>query len=150
VKNWQVNGVFSVFSGAPFTIEGDNTALAQRGGQQTIDLIAPLRKGNAGADAPYYDPASFAQPGNKWGNTGRNQFRHPGQYNLDLGLFRIFPVGRYRLEFRAQASNVLNHTRFVSNTTAERDITNPNFLKYRAGTSIGDPRRINLGLRFQF
>ncbi len=149
VKNWQVNGVFSVYSGTTFRIDGDNTALGMRQGRQTIDLIAPLRRmGDAGPDEPYTDPASFAQPGNKWGNTGRNQFRNPGQYNFDLGLFRIFPVGRYRVEFRAQASNVLNHTRFVGNPIT--DFTNANFLKFRGSTSIGDPRRVNLGLRFQF
>jgi hypothetical protein len=148
VKNWQVNGVFGIASGTPFTIAGDNTALGQRQGQQTIDLVGPLRKGTAGPDEPLYDPAAFAQPGNKWGNTGRNQFRNSGAYNLDLGLFRIFPIGRYRVEFRAQASNVLNHTRFIGNPIT--DITNANFLRVRGAASIGDPRRINLGLRFQF
>jgi hypothetical protein len=146
LRDWQVNGVFSVYTGTPFTIPGDNTALAQRAGQQTIDLVAPLRRvGNPGPDEVYYDPASFAQPGNKWGNTGRNQFRGPGQWNLDFGLFRIFPIGqRYRVELRAQAQNVLNHTRWGNPVTS---FTDPNFLRIR---TVAEPRRIQLGLRFQF
>jgi hypothetical protein len=144
-KDWQINGVFSAYSGTPFTIGGDNTALNQRAGQQTIDLIAPIRRvGAPGPNAVYYDPASFQQPGNKWGNTGRNFLRGPSVWNLDFGLFRGFPVGRYRLEFRATASNVMNHSRWGNPVTG---FTDPNFMKIR---SIGDPRRVQLGLRFQF
>ncbi len=145
VRDWQLNGVFAAYSGTPFTIGGDNTALNQRGGTQTIDLIAPLKKvGPAGPNAVYYDPSSFAQPGNKWGNTGRNQFRGPSIYNLDMGLFRGFPIGRYRAEFRATANNVLNHSRWGNPITG---FTNPNFMRIR---SVGEPRKIQLGVRFQF
>ena len=144
VKDWQVNGVYSVFSGTPFTIGGDNTALNQRGGTQTIDLVAPLRRVGEGPSEVYYDPASFAQPGNKYGNTGRNQFRGPSQWNLDLSLFRGIPIGRYRVEFRAQAQNVLNHSRWGNPITG---FTDPNFMRIR---SVADPRRLQLGLRFEF
>jgi len=145
VRDWQVNGVYSFYSGTPFSIGGDNTELNQRGGLQTIDLIAPLQRvGNPGPDAPYYSPASFAQPGNKWGNTGRNQFRGPSVWNLDMGLFRGFPVGRYRVEFRATASNVLNHSRWGTPNT---DFTDPSFMTIR---DVMEPRRVVLGLRFEF
>jgi len=146
VKNWQVNGVYQIYSGTPFTIGGDNTALNQRGGQQTIMQIAPIRRvGPAGPNAVYYDPASFAQPGNQWGNTGRNFLRGPSNYNLDMGIFRGFPIGHYRVEFRVQASNVLNHVRWGNPVTS---FTDPNFMKIRSIN--GDPRRIQLGLRFEF
>jgi hypothetical protein len=145
VHNWQVNGVFAFYSGTPFTIGGNNTQLNQRGGTQTIDLIAPLRRvGKPGPNEVFYDPASFAQPGNKWGNTGRNQFRGPSVYNLDMGLFRGFPIGRYRVEFRATASNVLNHSRWGNPVTG---FTNPNFMRIR---NVQDPRKIQLGARFEF
>jgi hypothetical protein len=145
VRDWQLNGVYAFYSGTPYTIGGDNTLLNQRGGTQTIDLVAPLQRvGDPGPNEVYYNPASFAQPGNKWGNTGRNQFRGPSVYNLDMGLFRGFPVGRYRLEFRATASNVLNHSRWGNPVT---DITNLNFMKIR---TVMDPRKIQLGLRFEF
>jgi hypothetical protein len=145
VRDWQVNGVYSFYSGTPFSINGDNTALNQRGGRQTIDLIAPLKRvADPGPNGVYYDPASFAQPGNKWGNTGRNQFRGPSQYNLDMGLFRGFPIGRYRVEFRATASNVLNHSRWNNPVTS---FTDPNFMKIR---SVQDARKVQLGLRFEF
>ena len=146
VRDWQVNGVYSFYSGTPFTIGGDNTLLNQRGGTQTIDLIAPLQRvGDPGPNAPYYSPASFAQPGNKWGNTGRNQFRGPSVWNLDMGLFRGFPVGRYRVEFRATASNVLNHARWGNPNT---DFTDPSFMTIRDVMEVRG--RVQLGLRFEF
>jgi hypothetical protein len=146
VQNWQVNGVFQAYSGLPFTISGDNTALNQRAGQQTIQQIGALtRVGPAGPNAVYYDPKAFAQPGNQWGNTGRNAFRGPPNYNLDMGIFRGFPIGHYRAEFRMQASNILNHVRWGNPVTS---FTDPNFMKIRSIN--GDPRRIQLGLRFQF
>jgi hypothetical protein len=145
VKDWQINGVFAAYSGTPFTINGDNTALNQRGGRQTIDLIAPLKRvGNPGPNEVFYDQASFAQPGNKWGNTGRNQFRWPSVWSLDMGLARGVPIGRYRVEFRATAANVLNHSRWGNPVTGFTDL---NFMKIR---TVGDPRRVQLGLRFEF
>jgi hypothetical protein len=151
VKNWQVNGIFSAYSGTPFSIGGDNTALNQRAGFQTIDLVGPLnRSGSAGPDEPWYDPSAFAQPGAKWGNTGRNQFRGPGNWNLDLSLFRSFPFGRYRAEFRAEAANVLNHTQWGTPNTS---VTSVNFLRHEGTSRLSptySPRRIQLGVRFQF
>jgi hypothetical protein len=151
VRNWQINGVFSAYSGLPFTIGGDNTALNQRQGIQTIDLIAPLRRvGGAGPDEVYYDPASFDQPGAKWGNTERNQFRANGVWNLDFSVFRSFPIGRYRAEFRMESLNFLNHTQWGIPQTG---VTNLNFMRHAAAGQLSNtytPRRIQLGVRFTF
>jgi hypothetical protein len=59
--------------------------------------------------------AAFAQPGNAsvTGNTGRNAFRGPGLYNVDLSVGRAFALPRLResarLIVRADVFNVLNH-----------------------------------------
>jgi hypothetical protein len=95
----------------------------------------------------YYDPSSFAQPGAKWGNTGRNQFRGPSVWNLDMSLFRLFPFGRYHAEFRVEATNVLNHTQWGNPVTG---FTDPNFMRIRSLSNTYNPRRIQLGVRFQF
>jgi hypothetical protein len=151
LKHWQVNGIFSAYSGLPFTIGGDNTALNQRAGVQTIDLIAPLRRvGGAGPDEVYYDPSSFDQPGNKWGNTERNQFRANGVWNLDFSVFRSFPIGTYRAEFRMEAANFLNHTQWGIPVTG---VTNLNFMRHSGNGQLSNTytsRRIQLGVRFQF
>jgi hypothetical protein len=144
--DWQVNGVFSAFSGTPFGIGGDNTALGQRQGSQTIEQIGEIRRvGDPGPDDVYFDPAAFAQPGNKWGNTGRNFLRGPSQWNLDMSLFKSIPFGgNRRAEIRLESTNILNHTRWNNPVTG---FTDPNFMRIR---SAGDPRRIQIGFRFQF
>jgi outer membrane receptor protein involved in Fe transport len=149
VKDWQINGVYSAYSGTPFSINGDNTALNQRQGRQTIEQVAPIRRvGDPGPDEVYYDPASFTQPGNKWGNTGRNFLRGPSVWNLDMGIFRGFPIGRYRVEFRATATNVMNHARWGNPITTFTDL---NFMKIRTNEANGNiPRKVQLGLRFEF
>jgi hypothetical protein len=147
VKNWQINGIGSWLSGAPFTVGGDNGLLQQQRGQQTANVSGEITGGfgEAGPDEPWYDPLAFSQPGNAWGNSGRNAFRGPANWNLDFSLFRAIPFGRYRVEFRAEASNVFNHAQWGNPVN---DITNPNFMRIR--TLARDPRRVQLGLRFQF
>ena len=77
------------------------SARASRRSTRSPTLVASALPG---PDEVYYDPASFAQPGNKWGNTGRNFLRGPGQWNLDLSVFKAIPFGRYRAEFRVEST----------------------------------------------
>jgi len=147
IKDWQVNGIASWLSGTPFTIGGDNGLLQQSGGSQTINLTGEADPGfgEAGPDEQWYDPKLFSQPGNAWGNTGRNQFRGPGNWNLDFSLFRAIPFGHYRMEIRAESQNVMNHAQWGNPVTG---FTDPNFMRIRSLSR--EPRRIQLGVRFQF
>ncbi len=147
VKNWQINGIGSWLSGIPFTVAGDNGLLQQQSGQQTANVTGEISGGfgEAGPDERWYDPAAFSQPGNAWGNSGRNTFRGPSNWNLDFSVFRAFPMGRYRLEFRAESANVFNHAQWANPVTG---ITDPNFMRIR--TLARNPRTVQLGLRFQF
>jgi hypothetical protein len=155
VKHWQVSGIGSVLSGTPFTIPGDNTLLQQAGGQQTINVQGEPAAGfgEAGPDEPWYDPSLFSQPGNAWGNSGRNTFRGPTNWNLDASLFRVVPLGTRRLEFRIEAQNALNHAQWgnpggTDVNAAERNLTNPNFMRIR--TLARAPRSVQVGARFAF
>jgi hypothetical protein len=147
IKNWQINGIGSWLSGTPFSVGGDNGVLQQQGGLQTANVTGELKGGfgEAGPDEQWYDPSQFSQPGNAWGNSGRNAFRGPSNWNLDFSLFRAFPIGRYRVEFRAEAANVFNHAQWANPITG---LTDPNFMRIR--TLARNPRTVQLGLRFQF
>jgi len=154
VKDWQINGIASWLSGRPFTIAGDNGLLQQQGGQQTINLTGSADPGfgKAGPDEPWYDPSLFSQPGNAWGNTGRNQFRGPLTWNLDASVFRTIPFGRYHMELRVESQNVLNHPQWANPVTG---FTDPNFMRIRSYASGGQgtwraPRTVQLGARFVF
>ena len=92
IRDWEVNGVFQAFNGAPFTVTASGTELNTPGNTQTADLVGSVtRVGEIGADGYYYDPAAWAQPtGQRFGNSLINQFRGPGGWNLDLSIFRTF------------------------------------------------------------
>jgi hypothetical protein len=147
VKNWQLNGIASWLSGTPFTIAGDNGLLQQVGGQQTINVQGEPKGGfgEAGPNEQWYDPALFSQPGNAWGNSGRNAFRGPGNWNLDASLFRVIPIGQRRLELRIESQNALNHAQWGNPVTG---FTDPNFMRIR--TLARPPRTVQLGIRFAF
>ena len=147
IKNWQINGIGSYVSGTPFTIGGDNAALNQQAGQQTINVTGELKGGfgEAGPNERWYDPSQFSQPGNAWGNSGRNAFRGPGNWNVDFSVFRGFPIGSRRLELRAEASNLFNHTQWGNPVTG---FTDPNFMLIRS--LARNPGRVLGGGGFAF
>ena len=155
VADWQVSGVFAAFSGRPFTVTADGSILNFPSNMQTADLVGEVRKvGAIGGSGTYFDPAAWAQPtGVRFGNTGRNEFRGPGGVNLDLGLFRGFPIGgTRRVEFRLQAANVTNTPKFG---LPNGSVTSGNFMRI-TGAASGDTfgsygeRQIQLGVRFEF
>lgn len=147
VRDAQLNGIASWLSGRPFSIGGDNGLLQQVGGFQSINVVGSARPGfgEPGPDERWYDPAAFAQPGNAWGNSGRNQFRGPSNWNVDLSLFRTIPFGRYRMEIRAESQNVFKHAQWGNPITG---FTDPNFIRIRALARA--PRTVQLGARFVF
>jgi len=150
VKDWQINGIYSAFSGTPFTIGGNNAQLLAPGaGTITANQNGEVNVINSPSrDAKWIDTSIFSNPtGLQWGNSGRNAFRLPAVWNLDFSVFRNIPIGRYRVEFRAQASNVFNHTRWVGVDTG---INSPTFMQFVSATAQDAPRVIQLGLRFQF
>jgi len=68
----------------------------------------------AGALAREYPDAFVQNPVGTYGNVGRNAERGPGLFNFDLALNRTFKLSeRFRLQARAEAFNILNHTNFV-------------------------------------
>jgi hypothetical protein len=149
IKHWQLNGIASWMSGTPFTIGGDNGLLQQVGGTQTINVQGEPKGGfgTAGPNEQWYDPSVFSQPGNEWGNSGRNAFRGPSNWNLDASLFRFVPIGSRRLELRVESQNALNHTQWGNPVTG---FTDPNFMRIRSYAGWRGTRTVQFGARFAF
>jgi hypothetical protein len=165
-QDWQISGLFGAYSGTPFSVAGTNTALncpgCGNGDFITVNVSGDLEPtGEVGANGqPWYDITQLSQPTGAsvagFGNSGRNYFRRPGVWNVDFGLFRSFPVGRFRPEFRFEIANVFNHTtwgRPVVTYTAN------NFMQFVPQSTVVDgtnqqntpgPRRIQIGLRTTF
>lgn len=163
---WQVNGIFSKYSGTPFSIGGTNNALNCQGcGSVFINVNGdPKQTGKIGSGSTetYYDKTLFSQPTGTakegFGTSARNQFRRPRVWNMDTSLFKQFRVTeRIQPEFRVEAVNLFNHTNWGAPVTT---FTAANFLQYTpaqaenssngAGTNSPGPRRIQFGLRLQF
>jgi hypothetical protein len=149
VKNWQINGIASWMSGTPFSVGGDNGLLQQVGGFQSINVQGEPSGGfgEAGPDEQWYDPSVFSQPTNEWGNSGRNSFRGPSNWNLDASLFRVIPIGTRRLELRVESQNAANHSQWGNPVTG---FTDPNFMRIRSYAGWRSPRTVQLGVRFAF
>jgi hypothetical protein len=154
--DWQINGVYSAYAGSPFTVVASGATLNMPGNQQTANLNGSYDiVGEIGDAGFFFTPTPFSQPqGVTFGNTGRNQFRGPGAWNLDFSLFRGFPMGAAgrRLEFRAEFFNLTNHPKFAN---PDADLSSSTFGRiFTAGDGSRDAgsgeRQIRLGLRFQF
>ena len=156
---WQLNGIFAAYSGTPYSIGGTNNALnCPSCGSIRVNISEdPKPTGSVGsATEPYYPVSIFSQPSGVdvagFGNSGRNAFRRPPVRNLDLSLFKSFPIGRVRPELRIEASNVLNHPNWGAPVTG---ITANNFMLFtpaNAESSTNSPgaRRVQVALRVQF
>jgi Carboxypeptidase regulatory-like domain/TonB dependent receptor-like, beta-barrel len=155
VKNWSVNGVVSAFTGTPFRVLASGASLNAPGNRQYGDLVGtPDKLGGIGSGNPYYNPSAWAPVTEvRPGNTGRNSVRGPGAWNIDMGLFRRFPLGpRFVLEARAEAFNLTNTPHFRN---PEGNVNSAAFMTITAtGTSNSandaSERQFRLGLRLQF
>jgi hypothetical protein len=81
---------------------------------------------------------------------GRNSARQPATSSVDLRLSRAFVIGgHHRIEAMLEAFNVFNHVNIlaVNNTFGTGAIPLPAFGQ---PTLAGDPRQIQLGVRWSF
>ena len=165
-KDWQLNGTFAAFSGNPFTVSAAGTDLntpnngftaVASGGANSADLVGSYNiTDKIGSAGTWFDTTQFKQPtGVRIGNTFRNQFYGPGGYNLDLSLFRSFPMGgQRRLEARIEASNILNVPVFANPNGNLTSSTFGQITGIAGGTALTNAayveRQIRLGVRFAF
>jgi hypothetical protein len=110
---WQLSGIYYWRTGLPVDIR-QQTGMLSTGTGNRPDTIGDPSLSDPTV-AKWYDPAAFqvtADNTGTWGDTGRNTVRGPGQSNLDLSLIKATRFGRYNLELRCEAFNVLNHPQF--------------------------------------
>jgi hypothetical protein len=163
-----LSGLFSVYSGLPFSVSASGTSLNAPGGNtqranQVKQNVAIL--GGIGPTSPYFDPLAFAPVTTAaFGTAGYDTLRGPRTVNLDLSLFRSFHIAeRWNLQFRAEAFNLSNTPHFsvpsanVSNMVLNSDGSIKNLGGYSTiSSTLGtgregiDQRELRLGLRLSF
>ncbi len=98
-----------------------------------------------------FQPASYfgAQPNNTIGNTTRfnPKAREFPSFTENVSIGKEFPVWREGMHFeiRAEAFNLFNRVRFANGDTS---VTSSTFGKVTS--TLNDPRRMQLGAKFQF
>ncbi|MEO7144121.1 MAG: TonB-dependent receptor, partial [Bryobacteraceae bacterium] len=112
--------------------------------------VGPLFTGS-GANRTLVLPAGI-------GTLGRDTVQTPGELDLDLAVSRKFPIGeRFKLELRAEAFNILNHTNFDAPNTSLSVVADPktgqavfNSPDFGLITGARAPRFLQLVARFEF
>jgi outer membrane receptor protein involved in Fe transport len=115
--NWQINGIATLESGRPFTVQ-DSGDIANTGNYNFVGdgYERPNQVGNPKLSHPtpakWFNTAAFVAPAQyTFGNVGRNTLRTQPYKNLDLSLFREFPFWHEgtTLQLRLDAFNAFNH-----------------------------------------
>lgn len=151
LRNWQSNGVFSAYSGTPFTVTASGTSLNAPGNTQTADQVkypVDILHG-IGPGHPWFDPTAFAPvTAVRFGNTRRDIIRGPGVVNINTSLFRDIPLSeRFILQFAGDAFNLSNTPHF-DNPNAS--VTSPSSFGIVTSASLQDQRYFRFGLKLTF
>jgi hypothetical protein len=110
---WQTSGILYFRTGLPFQIS------QTQGVQSTATGNRPNTVGDPKLSDPtvekWFDPAAYQPPADTtgtFGDTGRDTVRGPGQFNIDMSIIKNTHFGRFNLELRCEAFNILNHPQF--------------------------------------
>jgi Carboxypeptidase regulatory-like domain/TonB dependent receptor len=122
IGGWQVNAIYALQGGTPFSITASGTPSSTRADLVGKPVIHP------GSITDYVDPSAFAVPASHTvilsptssetvylapGTSGRDMIRGPGFSNIDFAMFKNVAVTeRFRLQFRVQAYNLTNTPHF--------------------------------------
>lgn len=169
LAGWQLNGITSMSSGVPFTVNASFTNPYYPGANsRSRPSLKPGADNNPVLGGPdrYFDPSVFtlidagvpANQGGFPGNLGRNTVAGPGLMNFDLSLVKMTNLDEKRsLQFRAEFFNIFNHTNFAQPLRA---VLGPPTALFPEGTPVGSAgriqetttreRQVQFGLKFTF
>jgi len=147
LRNWSLSGGITAESGTPLTarVLGNEVSLAQTvgvGSERADATGEPVTSG-----AGFFNTAAFTvPPEGQFGNAGRNTIPGPNLVSVNAAFGRSFQFGdtRRRLEFRAEANNVLNQVSYTNFGTVV------NSVNYGLPVSAAGMRTMDIVMRFRF
>jgi len=147
LRNWSLSGGVTAETGIPLTarVLGNQVSLAQTGGvgSERADATGlPVESGSG-----FFNTAAFiVPPSGQFGNAGRNTIPGPGLVSVNAAFGRSFQFGdtRRRLEFRAEANNILNQVSYTNYGTVV------NATNYGLPTAASAMRTLDIVMRFRF
>jgi hypothetical protein len=141
IGGWQINGIFRAQSGNPFDVRVNNALVNVTGDPYTND-----------GSGRYLNRSAFSPaPAGTIGNLERNSLRSPATYQLNFGLLKNFNFTETaKLQFRAEAFNILNKTQLSNPNTDYNNTNTQNGFGIIRGTSPFSNRQLQFGLRLEF
>ena len=156
IGGWGLNGILTLTSGQPFDVGvGGDPALTQNFGccngyYDRLNVVpgAPLYASNKGPNE-WLNPAAFSIPPTalgSYGNLGRDSLRGDNFKNIDLSLFKQFPIREsYRVEFRFEMFNSFNTPTWG---LPDQNVLDPTFNVISTTRSFA--RQLQYGVKFYF
>jgi outer membrane receptor protein involved in Fe transport len=153
IGGWTLNGILSFSSGQSFDAGADgdiantgNNSFTTGYGYERANLVGSPYPANKSRQQ-WLNPAAFQVPAQfTFGDLGRDSLRADWAKNLDLSLFKRFPITEaMRLEFRFEAFNVTNTPVWG---LPVNDIRDPHF--GQISSTANRARQLQFGMKFYF
>jgi hypothetical protein len=174
VNGWQLTAIYSYLSGAPFSVG----TIANRVDNAT-GANAARPNAVAGCDlytgyqtlSTWFNPNCFTPPPvGTYGNAGRDTIIGPNLWGMDNSISKSWGISKiseqFRIQFRAEAFNVLNHPTFLNPATGQAAVFNaalspavatnpyagvaPNSTVGKITATNSTPRQVQLALKIVF
>lgn len=115
---WTINTIYTFMTGEPFQVNSgqftNNASHVSRADVLDPSVRARLQE-IPGVTGPvvFANNQAFAIPAPGSNGSGRNIFRGPNYWNVDLGIVKMFDLTeRFKLQFRTEMFNAFNHPNF--------------------------------------
>lgn len=159
IGGWQLNSIVTMETGTPFTVTAPD--VSQTGGSHASRAscignpytgASSDRSQFVGTGSPgfFINPAAFANPAaGTFGNCAPRAFHGPGIQNVDLSLFKRFPIKEsWSVEFRTEFFNAFNHANFNNPSASIAASSLGSFGK--SFSTVTDPREVQFALKLYF
>jgi hypothetical protein len=116
---WQLNTLFSFFTGTPFTVLSgvDSSGTGEYADRAEVvgNPFSGVPASNRAASTYYwFNPAAFTTPvQGTYSNQGRNAFYGPSTHQIDFSVFKNFAITEHvKAQFRAEIFNIFNFVNY--------------------------------------
>ena len=146
IATWRGGFPFSVFSGADNSFSGVGADRADFIGTSFSQAKLDTGRSHGQLIQEYFNTAVFVPNAiGTFGNSGKNNLRGPGLFDIDLGLLKDTKITEHAtLQFRAEFFNLFNNVNFMQ---PDGNVASSSFGQI---TSAGDPRILQFALKFLF
>jgi len=160
---WQLNTLFSFFTGSPFTVLSNNDSSGTGEYADRAQVIANPFVGVPASDRAtgtyyWFNPAAFASPTpGTYSNQGRNEFYGPSNKQIDFSIFKNIRVTEHiTAQLRAEIFNIFN---FVNYSGPANNLQGSNLGQVGStydvgfgapGIGPGAPRNVQLAAKIVF